>query len=184
MRQATPEEIAELEALYAQVPQVNCRGLCQGACGPIGMGDAEYARLQGDVMPAIARADRVGLSFKQASCPALTMLGRCSVYELRPMVCRIWGAVKSMRCSHGCRPEGGWLSEVDGQILLLRSKQVGATEKERGFYEQIIERLRSDAEMSQALAERIWAEGNSAIPPRVQASIIARFEQLASARDT
>lgn len=29
---------------------------------------------------------------------------KCSIYEDRPLICRLWGAVKQMRCPHGCKP--------------------------------------------------------------------------------
>src|SRR2546429_6087610 len=37
--------------------------------------------------------------------------GRCTVYEVRPMICRLWGMVEGMQCPHGCVPEGGHLTE-------------------------------------------------------------------------
>lgn len=30
--------------------------------------------------------------------------GRCSVYVVRPLLCRLWGMVDKMRCPHGCVP--------------------------------------------------------------------------------
>lgn len=36
-------------------------------------------------------------------CPLLVD-GRCSVYNARPMICRLFGAVEGMICKHGCKP--------------------------------------------------------------------------------
>lgn len=178
VRAATPEQIAELEALYAQIPGVGCMGLCQAACGPIGMGEAEYARLQEPGMPAIVRADPGRIPFTPASCPALTLFGQCSVYALRPMVCRIWGAVASMRCPHGCRPEGGFMDEATGQILLMRSLMVGATVEERVYYQRIIDRLQGgDVAMSQAMAGWVAVRGSTNLSPDTEERMLRELER-------
>lgn len=177
-RAATPEQVAELEALYAQIPDMGCLGLCQAACGPIGMGDAEYARLQEPGMPPIARADPGRIPFTPASCPALTLLGQCGVYALRPMVCRIWGAVASMRCPHGCRPEGGFMDEATGQILLMRSLQVGATVEERTYYQRIIDRLAGgDRQVSQAMAGWMAVRGSTNLAPETEERMLRELER-------
>ncbi len=179
VRPATPAQIAELEELYAQVPDVACQGLCQAACGPIGMGDAEYARLQGPGMPPICRSDLTGVDVRRpASCPALTILGQCGVYQLRPMVCRIWGAVASLRCPHGCRPPGGFLDETLGQILLMRSLMVGATPQDRVFYRRLIDRLEGgDVEMSQAMAGWVAVRGAENLHPETEERMLRGLER-------
>jgi Fe-S-cluster containining protein len=38
-------------------------------------------------------------------CAALDLeTKRCRVYDRRPLICRLFGMVKAMRCPHGCRP--------------------------------------------------------------------------------
>jgi Fe-S-cluster containining protein len=37
-------------------------------------------------------------------CPLLKA-GRCSVYAIRPMICRLYGVTDEMPCPHGCTPE-------------------------------------------------------------------------------
>lgn len=111
---------AELAAAYASLPAIECRGQCQDSCGSIAMSRLEQARIAaryGRTLPLIAAFDR--------SCPALTILGRCSVYADRPMVCRLWGLVPSMRCPHGCLPEGGLLDEAEGLRLMARVIEIG-----------------------------------------------------------
>lgn len=39
--------LAEQKALWARVPDAGCKGLCQEACGPIGMTEVEAAVLIG-----------------------------------------------------------------------------------------------------------------------------------------
>jgi Fe-S-cluster containining protein len=38
-------------------------------------------------------------------CDKLTLTKRCSIYEDRPAICRVYGLLrKVMRCPHGCVP--------------------------------------------------------------------------------
>lgn len=73
-----PDVYAQLDALYAELPKLECRGKCQDSCGPIDMGLAERQRIaeQGVKIPPLS-----------SPCPALTFLGTCGVYEVRPLIC-------------------------------------------------------------------------------------------------
>lgn len=107
---------AQLDQLYAQLPRLECRGKCQGSCGPIDMSNIERRRIaqRGVDIPRLC-----------GTCPALTMLGACAVYEIRPMICRLWGVVEAMACPHGCMPEGGWLDDATSLEFLTSSLQLG-----------------------------------------------------------
>ncbi|NRQ31217.1 hypothetical protein HII36_05120 [Nonomuraea sp. NN258] len=117
---------AALDELYAKVPQPGCKGLCVDSCGPVGMNPREHQRIRerGVKIPhhrdALAQLIETG----DYSCPALAD-GQCSVYDIRPMSCHLWGAVESMPCPYGCRPEEGLLSDAEGHTLLARSLDVG-----------------------------------------------------------
>jgi Fe-S-cluster containining protein len=54
-------------------------------------------------------------------CPAL-IDGRCSVYDDRPTICRLWGATQSMRCPHGCTPDDALAQEESYRSLRLAAK--------------------------------------------------------------
>lgn len=86
-----------LQELYARIPDVGCKGLCVDACGPIGMTRAEWEMIQA-AHPGVRLA--IGPDWK---C-SLLKEGRCSIYNERPYVCRMYGAVEAMRCPHGCEP--------------------------------------------------------------------------------
>lgn len=103
-----------MDAIYARLPTMNCKGLCQDGCASVGMNRVEQARIEREHhirLPLMA-------AFGTARCPALNVFGRYSVYEDRPFVCRLWGMVPSMRCPHGCEPAGGLLTEQAGRLLL------------------------------------------------------------------
>lgn len=100
-----------LDEIYAKIPEVNCKGRCQKCCGPILCQKPEWDRvvLVGNVRPE----SEVPLP----ECPALTPRGKCSAYSVRPAICRLYGAVKKMRCPHGCRPKR-WLSDQEAHAIL------------------------------------------------------------------
>jgi hypothetical protein len=119
------ETYAALDDLYARIPKMECRGKCQGACTVIEMTTAERQRITAAGVTIPHAFSQINGVDGIPSCPALTMFGQCSVYAVRPIVCRIWGAIESMSCSYGCRPEGGYLPEQWGMALMLLVGAVG-----------------------------------------------------------
>ena len=107
--------------LYAQVPSFECKGLCQNSCTLIPLTRFEWERLVRRGIPEVSYV-RDGI----AHCPLLGEDGKCQAYDIRPMICRLWGAVdaEGMRCPHGCRP-ATYLMEGEGHKLLARADQIG-----------------------------------------------------------
>ena len=111
------EDDARLTVLYERVPSIpGCKGHCWISCGPVDMSWRERQRLhQAGVKladPIAARADP-GTHW----CEALSGDGRCTVYPIRPLLCRLWGTVRSMACPHGCVPDR-WLTEDEAAELV------------------------------------------------------------------
>lgn len=131
-----------IEALYAQLPKIECQGLCSDSCGPISMSVRERARIQRAAGKDVTCGER-------ASCSMLTEDRRCGVYEIRPMICRIWGLTRSMRCHYGCRPER-WLSDEEAVRLLAETDLIGGEPK--GRERQIRQALKNEAQMREAAA--------------------------------
>jgi len=115
-----------LERIYRAVPSINCRGLCTDSCGPIDMSDEERRRIaaRGVTIPTLAELLPTLLDDHPPDCPAL-VAGRCTVYEDRPLICRLWGTVESMPCPHGCQPTPGLLVDAGAHTLIQRSLTVG-----------------------------------------------------------
>lgn len=101
----------KLDKLYRRIPDVTCKGLCQASCGPLGTTKPERLR----ILSACGRNPKARES--DLSCNLLTPEGRCSAYAVRPLVCRLWGVVESMKCPHGCRPER-YLTEAEEVTLM------------------------------------------------------------------
>lgn len=113
--------IRRLDALYAELPDaMGCKGKCVASCGSVAMTAPEQQRIR-------ARGVRVPRArvFGDAGCPALVD-GRCSVYDIRPLICRLWGASDHLPCPFGCVPDGGRLTAEQTQQLMARYKAITA----------------------------------------------------------
>ncbi len=130
---------AQLDALYAELPKLNCKGRCSHSCAGVVMAPGERERIQregGVTLPLFPGGTR-------PVCPALKD-DRCTVHEIRPMMCRLWGIADWMRCPHGCKPEGGWMSERETVRFFLRTHLVAgwpAEAEEKLTRAQIAQRL-------------------------------------------
>ncbi len=126
-----------MQAIYDKVPAVECKGLCgrnrhNTCCGPIGCTVLEavlldqYDGIECEWETAFEGCVRqVVKDYTDMVCPHLGLDGRCRAYEARPLICRVWGATKRMRCPHGCEPKR-WLSEEEFMKLMIASNKVSA----------------------------------------------------------
>lgn len=124
------EAVAALDALYAQLPTIECKGGCAVACGPIPLTDVEARRLQlathrkpKTIMLTPAVVDASG-DTRHERCIYLTDQDRCSAYAVRPLVCRAFGLVKRMSCMRGCLPDR-WLTDREFLQLAQAVEAVG-----------------------------------------------------------
>ena len=93
-----------LPLIYASVPRIKCKGKCQASCGPIYASDLErklFTENTGHPFPMPADV----LASKDCTCPRLNAVGQCDSYQVRPLICRLWGVVQGMRCPHGCEAD-------------------------------------------------------------------------------
>ncbi len=117
----------KLAKIYATIPALECRGLCQDSCGPIMMSQAEAKAIKDRVGARVdlrGEGRQIGLmNLKTLTCPLLNPDGKCSVYEQRPAICRIWGNVQKMACPHGCRPKK-WMTREESYAVLAATEKV------------------------------------------------------------
>lgn len=115
-----------MDALYARMPKLVCRGLCSHSCGPIECSDLERRRIHK------ASGALVGFRFtviepgkEVKPCAALDCETKlCNAYAVRPVLCRLFGSVEKMRCPHGCEPER-WLTDQEARDLLDEANRIG-----------------------------------------------------------
>lgn len=108
--------IAQLEAIYTELPAIACKGLCHDCCGPIGMTEVERQRMQ----VATGSNPTVDADLR---CSVLDADSRCGAYDARPLICRLWGIEESMPCPFGCVPER-WLTQAEGHEFLRRAAAI------------------------------------------------------------
>ena len=115
-----------LADVYDQIPEVRCKGLCEDSCGPIAMAVEEDQRLRerGVIVPSMVDTVAAIEAGEDYYCPALRD-GRCSVYDDRPTICRLWGATLSMPCPHGCTPADALSQEESHELLQLAGRAGG-----------------------------------------------------------
>lgn len=143
---------AALEALYEQVPEAGCKGLCSDFCGPIRMGPLERLRTRQagvKITPEAEAKRKLEQSDGAWSCDALAR-GRCTIYPERPMICRTWGAAEGQECPYGCRPQNGLLPRAEAFALLDAAMKLGTVEQPIPARE--FERLLRTARGEQAFA--------------------------------
>lgn len=108
-----------LQAIYAKLPNIECKRLCQECCGPIPIFPAEAKRLLPVTPPEHVMQDAFPVLWNRetGSCPHLTVAGACGVRLERPIICRLWALVKQMHCPWGCVPDR-WLTDEESNALM------------------------------------------------------------------
>lgn len=113
---------AQLAEIYAKIPSIECKGLCQESCGIIPVHRPELKRIRKktdvDLDAHTVKLDGITAIFNSTTdtCPLLVD-GRCSVYDVRPFICRVFGVVEGMTCRHGCKPERYLSRDEVGQMV-------------------------------------------------------------------
>lgn len=100
----------ELEKYYRVVvphvcPNGGCGDCCKYHCGQLEMLREEYLAIK----KKLSRMSRSELlkrrsdldCLPEGSCPLVDREGKCLVYEVRPLICRMFGNHQRMRCPHG-----------------------------------------------------------------------------------
>lgn len=99
-----------LKKIYKRVPDCHCKGLCVQACGPVPFSATERAKVESlaphgwiDWENPVGTYIPVSDENSDLICPFLQQ-GKCSIYDDRPLVCRMYGAAEKLQCEHGCKP--------------------------------------------------------------------------------
>ena len=119
-----------LDELYDSLPGIACKGLCARSCGPVIAEVAEARRCGADyALMALGEREVAAFSFDRKLRCNLLKNGRCTSYEARPAVCRLWGVVESMPCPWGCVPDR-YLTDEEGRAFLY-AVRMSCTEARR-----------------------------------------------------
>lgn len=103
--------IIELRTL---IPSFKCQG-CHGCCGPVPF--SYWERLQAEKIAGIRYLS------KDMKCPYVDRVKGCLIYEERPIICRLFGAVEnkeervSMSCLNSHCPDIK-LADIQGSAIM------------------------------------------------------------------
>lgn len=102
------------------IPVFACESGCHACCGPVPASSWEIAQLP---VKTFGADERMLAEMKQGRVVGCRFLGEqgCTVYENRPLVCRMFGAVDNprMKCPKGCGPKKPLSAEKEAEILLF-----------------------------------------------------------------
>lgn len=87
----------KIRELRRQIPLFECVPGCHDCCGPVTTSSEEMARL-----PRKTAAEQEA-AWNELNCVHLGPQG-CTVYEERPMICRLFGTTQTLPCPNGRRP--------------------------------------------------------------------------------
>jgi len=105
------------------IPTFACIEGCTDCCGPVPFSNAERAAVEARY--SIMSWEKIdGMNFltgalQTGTCPFAQ--SGCQAYDLRPIICRLYGAVDHprMRCPHGCGPETKmYLTDAEAAALI------------------------------------------------------------------
>ena len=113
------EAVAKLDALYARLPTIECKGKCAMACGPIILTELEGTRLR-----TMDQHRRNPSTHNDLTCVYLTKSKRCGVYAFRPLICRAYGLVRMMSCPFGCVPSQ-WMKDTEFLQVAQEVEKIG-----------------------------------------------------------
>lgn len=102
----------KLEALYREIPDIDCKGLCHESCTIIPAAKIEIKRARertgGNPFNPAAYLKEMQQSLietpKIPKCKSLSD-GKCTMYNIRPAICRLYGVAEGLECHYGCKPK-------------------------------------------------------------------------------
>lgn len=86
------KELTEIQKLYEKIPSFTCKEDCMECCD----NQIQFAPEELERMPKVDWPD--------SWCPHLKN-NRCSIYQCRGFICRIYGSSELFPCPHGYGPE-------------------------------------------------------------------------------
>lgn len=120
------QKLTKLQQIYDSLPTMKCKGLCQSFCGPIKMSRLEEKRIEKEsgISMEMNMEKLVETVMTAATCPQLDhSTGRCSIYAIRPLICRVFGMIKRLKCPHGCEPSK-WLTDKEFRAIALKIEKL------------------------------------------------------------
>lgn len=122
------KSIEKLEALYKRIPELDCKGLCHPSCSIVPAEELEIKRARKRMSCNPFRLSNKDLEVakttgKIPSCGALKD-NRCTIYSVRPAICRLYGAAEGLECHFGCEPKKPKLSRQEAYSIIREIREI------------------------------------------------------------
>lgn len=110
-----------------KIPTFQCKTGCTDCCGIAPFNDNEkdaamqrFPLIQFERNEIAPETWTPSIAVETANCPFIKD-GGCAIYDIRPLTCRLFGAVDDprMECWHGCGPKKK-LSETHSRQIIAR----------------------------------------------------------------
>jgi hypothetical protein len=100
--------VSDVTPLYDRIPAFRCKPGCGDCCGVVPWSENEWAKVADRAPPGTTtiKADDAIIPTRPGSSVCPFFSSGCTVYNDRPFMCRLFGAVRDprLRCPHGCGP--------------------------------------------------------------------------------
>ncbi len=118
--------LKSLNEIYQKVPRVKCQGHCAPFCSAIGYESIEKMNIEEKHSQFPSGFENPTDNGQTIRCGSLSSENRCTIYDERPMICRLFGATQMMmQCPVGCElmnPSEERLTPEEVMGLLLEVK--------------------------------------------------------------
>lgn len=118
-------KLAKIDELLSGLPTFKCKEGCYDCCGPITLSRLESMRCiqaSGRTENDLRQQKKNNLKQGKLDCPLIdTETKKCTVYAVRPAICRLFGVVKGeLLCPHGYSAESSALISNDQSCEILQ----------------------------------------------------------------
>jgi hypothetical protein len=94
-----------------KIPKFECINGCNACCGPVPINEEEARRLNLSCSGITQTVSQHNLTCTYSKN------GKCTVYQNRPFICRIFGVTKSLKCPNNGKPERILSSREERKLL-------------------------------------------------------------------
>ena len=92
----------KLQDLYALIPEMQCLPDCTACCRAFGV--PSRTRIENRRLREYLKKNEMPFKLAEGTtCPYLSDRG-CTIYPVRPFICRLFGAAPDLQCQLGARP--------------------------------------------------------------------------------
>lgn len=138
----------ELQVIYDSVPKMICENNCRDCCGMTRWFPVEAINII-DFLKAYDMKEKEAKSFLDY-CPYLDKESKCTIYPVRPIICRLFGSTDhtkikrgikvSMICPKDCKPKKYLTSQQSISMMnkiatMIPDNIMDQIAKERGWFD-------------------------------------------------